>query len=113
MIKDIVPAIRKNQNNLFDWIFEQKYYYRLDDCSSRLLLLTSISNGIAHAFIEIIDKSPPKSDYQYLLNEATKNGFHQLSKLIYEILSKKIQEENKNNDSSSSSIPDEIKKIKK
>ena len=32
--------------------------------------------------------------------------------MIYEILSKKIQEENKNNDSSSSSIPDEIKKLR-
>lgn len=89
-IKDIVPAISKNQNDLFDWIFEQKFKDRSDDCS-RQLLFRSFSNSYAQAFIEIIDKSLPTSDYsQILLTKAAKNGFYKLTKFIYEILCKKL-----------------------
>ncbi len=89
----IVPLIETHKNDLFDWVFEQKF--TKDDMSNDFinnLVVCSITNGNIHALIEFIDRG-----YDFISNIKTtealklaaKNGFCKLLEFMINIIDKK------------------------
>ena len=92
-INQIMPAIMKHRNDLFDWIFEQKFTDKDLGNSLSSLIYRSIKNGHAHSLIEIIDKGfnlTDNKDIIYYVQLAAQRGFYMLAQLILNITNQTI-----------------------
>lgn len=85
------PSIIKHQNDIFNWVFQERYEGKqTNDNLISKLLLSSAANGNAHALIEIIDKG-----YNFLCNSheiirlCSRNGFYLYTKLFISIMKSK------------------------
>ena len=96
----LISSIMKHQNNVFDWIFQEKYLNRnIDKSSMKDILICAAKNGNAHAFIEIIDNGINNgfdfiSNARYIFHEIAENGFYLMTKLFFNIFSKLKAEKN-------------------
>lgn len=103
--KNIISTIQMHRNNLFDWIFEQRY---LDKSTNELLMdlvICSAENGNAHSLIELIERglsfdffNQQKTGWDYYQNRnifknaiesSAKNGFYIVTELFYDIIKEK------------------------
>lgn len=88
-IKIISSAIKMHKNDLFDWLFENRFVnkgklgYELNEIAS-----TSALNGNAHALIEIIDKGYDVSSDNVILITAN-FGFYKLTRLLLSTVNQK------------------------
>ena len=94
----IVPSITKHQNDVFDWIIEQKME-NVVNLKKILLSLFSISieNGNIHAIISLIDKGFDINDCDRksvidFIHSASKHGYYNLLEFLCTILHKKFDE---------------------
>ena len=96
----IFPAIIKHQNDVFDWILEQKYINK-DKTNNALfdIALLAVQNGNAHDFIQCVDKgfdlnSLPIKKISQLIEQSAYNGFCRLTNLIISLLNQEKLNEN-------------------
>ncbi|KAK8841740.1 hypothetical protein M9Y10_026687 [Tritrichomonas musculus] len=95
MNKFILP-IKNHQNNLFDWIYETKYPPNIkNDNKVHFLVYVSIASGNAHALIELINQGYDFADnpsfcYDFL-RVASRNGFYQMTKLLFILMQVKME----------------------
>ena len=84
--KDVYLTIKRHQNDLFDWIIEQKYsnYNKLKH-SLTDLVYNSLSNGNVHSFITLIDNGFNEISSCEIIQLSAKKGFYRLTKFIMEI----------------------------
>ena len=93
----LFPAIIKHQNDIFDWLLNQKYSSKENNGNLLAdILLSSVQNGNAHVLIECIDKgldfrSFSKKLCQQLFIYASENGFYHLLKLFFSLIEDKLQ----------------------
>ena len=82
-IDAIKLTIKNHQNDLFDWILENKYANKLNFEIKSKLLKKSVKYGNAHSFIEIMNTGFDFKDFlQSFINISAKNGFYRFFKLI-------------------------------
>lgn len=92
---NLILTIIKHQNNLFDWIYEQKYLEN-DQNSDLLNLFVSLSvvNGNAHSLIKLINNGYDFSNHPnfcyHLLQTASRKGFYKMTKLLFLLMQVKL-----------------------
>lgn len=92
--KEKFPAIIKHRNDIFDWIFQEKYKGKIvDDDLMYELLISTAKNGNAHALIEIIDEGINCINSSHeIINSCARNGFYLFTKLFINIFKTKKNE---------------------
>lgn len=89
--KTIKPAIVIHRNDLFDWIFENRFVNKkIDRDLLDYIAVISADNGNAHSLIEVIDKGLEITCN--IISDAAKNGFYQLTQLLLSIIEPKIKQ---------------------
>ncbi|KAK8836079.1 hypothetical protein M9Y10_040035 [Tritrichomonas musculus] len=85
----IIPSIMKHQNDIFDWILENKFTSNeINEELFNNFLIISAHEGNVHSLIEIINKGfrLSRKMASRVFNVASKKGFYRLSKIIYRTL---------------------------
>ncbi|KAK8872159.1 hypothetical protein M9Y10_007921 [Tritrichomonas musculus] len=92
-LSKIVLTVKRHQNNLFDWILEQKF---LSDPNfneiAKKIALRSAENGNVHSLIALIDRGFDFLTADYLIPTAAINGFYRFSKILYDLYVKNADE---------------------
>ena len=88
----INQSISMHKNELFDWLFEQKFGGQNGIDLSKIAM-NSAMNGNAHSLIKIIDNGfdLTSNNSTELINELSKNGFYKLLQLIISIINEKVE----------------------
>lgn len=91
----IIISIVKHKNELFDWIFEQKYFPKCDENSIFFLVAMSVFYGNIHALTEIVDKTfdfanNPKF-CNCLLQVSSRKGFFNMTKYLLYLMPQKLE----------------------
>ena len=84
----IIPTITKHQNDLFDWIFEQKYsnINKSNEFISNILIFAA-ENGDCHMIARVIDigfdfVNFDEKTCQMIVQKVAKNGFYKLLEFV-------------------------------
>lgn len=95
-INQIILAIMKHRNDLFDWILEQKFTDQDQNNIFLTLIDCSIFNGNVHSLLEIFDKRLNSNNEEFYIDAMRKsaiNGFYKLTKLMSNFVNIKIKHE--------------------
>ncbi|KAK8844447.1 hypothetical protein M9Y10_024305 [Tritrichomonas musculus] len=108
ILNSLIISIAKHQNELFDWIFEQKCLSKCDEKVINLLVFMSVFYCNAHALIELVEQKfdfsyEPELCY-YLLQFTSRKGFYQMSKLLFYLMQAKLKFTKINNFSQPSQV---------
>lgn len=90
----IIPSIIKHQNDIFDWIFQEKYSDHKKNYETMLkIVLCAAENGNAHAMIEIIENGFDFiSASKEIFAQISKNGYLLLTKIFLNLFQKTNEE---------------------
>ena len=105
--KKIEYSIKKHQNDLFDWILEQKL--NNDPALESFLkeiAISSANNGNAHALVAAIDKGFNLRANHDIILRAAENGFYNFAQMAFNIY---IQRNGKDEDKENAKDDDEEK----